>query len=129
MDNRRLAGKIAIVTGSGRGIGRSEALTLAREGAKAVVSDSGPTAEGQGSAAVVADEIRKAGGEAVPISEDLMKAGGAQRIVEAAADTFGGLDIIVNNAGLRAGNPIHKLTEEQWDTVLDSHLKSSFLTR
>jgi NAD(P)-dependent dehydrogenase (short-subunit alcohol dehydrogenase family) len=128
MDNRRLAGKVAIVTGSGRGIGRSEALTLASEGAKVVVSDFGTNAEGQSSAAVVADEIRKAGGEAVPISEDLMKAGGAQRIVEAAADTFGGLDIIVNNAGLRAGNPIHKLTEEQWDTVLDSHLKSSFLT-
>ena len=128
MDNRRLTGKVAIVTGSGRGIGRSEALTLAREGAKVVVSDFGTNAEGQSSAAVVAEEIKKAGGEAFPVSEDLMKPGGAQRIVEAAADTFGGLDIIVNNAGLRAGNPIQKLTEEQWDTVLDSHLKSSFLT-
>ena len=128
MANRRLAGKVAIVTGSGRGIGRSEALTLAREGAKVVVSDFGTNAEGQSSAAVVAEEIKKAGGEAIPVSEDLMKAGGAQRIVEAAADTFGGLDIIVNNAGLRAGNPLPKLTEEQWDTVLDSHLKASFLT-
>ena len=129
MDNRRLAGKVAIVTGSGRGIGRSEALTLAREGAKVVVSDFGTNAEGQ--------ELRRRRRRGNPqggrrgrseSARDLMKAGGAQRIVEAAADTFGGLDIIVNNAGLRAGNPIHKLTEEQWDTVLDSHLKSSFLT-
>jgi 3-oxoacyl-[acyl-carrier protein] reductase len=128
MDDRRLAGKIAIVTGSGRGIGRSEAMTLAREGAKVVVSDFGTNAEGKSSAATVAEEITKAGGEAIASTEDLMKSGGAQRTIEAAADTFGGLDIIVNNAGLRAGNPIHKLTEEQWDTVLDSHLKASFLT-
>ena len=128
MEARRLAGKVAIVTGSGRGIGRSEALTLACEGARVVVSDFGTDSEGKSTAGVVAEEIRKAGGEAFPVSEDLMQPGGAQRIVEAAADTFGGLDIIVNNAGLRAGNPIHKLTEEQWDTVLESHLKSSFLT-
>ena len=127
MDNRRLAGKIAIVTGSGRGIGRSEALVLAREGAKVVVSDFGTDSAGRSMAATVAEEIRQAGGEALPITEDLMKVDGARRTIEAAADTYGGLDIIVNNAGLRGGNPVHKLTEEQWDTVLDSHLKASFL--
>jgi NAD(P)-dependent dehydrogenase (short-subunit alcohol dehydrogenase family) len=128
MDNRRLASKVAIVTGSGRGIGRSEAMTLAREGAKVVVSDFGTNAEGQSSARPSPRRSGKPAGEAVPVSEDLMKPGGPQRIVEAAVDAFGGLDILVNNAGLRAGNPIHKLTEEQWDTVLDSHLKASFLT-
>ena len=128
MDNHRLAGKVAVVTGSGRGIGRSEAMMLAREGAKVVVSDFGTDSEGKSTAAGVADEIRKAGGEALASTEDLMQADGARRTVEAAADTFGGLDIIVNNAGLRGGNPVHKLTEEQWDTVLDSHLKASFLT-
>jgi 3-oxoacyl-[acyl-carrier protein] reductase len=128
MENLRLSGKVAIVTGSGRGIGRSEALMLAREGAKVVVSDFGTDSDGKSTAAVVAEEIRKAGGEALPISEDLMQSEGARRTVEAAADTFGGLDIIVNNAGLRGGNPVQKLTEEQWDSVLGSHLKSSFLT-
>lgn len=128
MDSRRLTGKVAIVTGSGRGIGRSEAMVLAREGAKVVVSDFGNDSEGRSMAANVADEIRKAGGEAHPVTEDLMKAEGARRTIEAAVDTFGGLDIIVNNAGLRGGNPVNKLTEEQWDTVLDSHLKASFLT-
>ena len=127
MDNRRLAGKIAIVTGSGRGIGRSEALVLAREGAKVVVSDFGTDSAGRSMAASVAEEIRQAGGEALPITEDLMKVDGARRTIEAAADTYGGLDIIVNNAGLRGGNPVLKVTEEQWDTVLDSHLKASCL--
>lgn len=127
MENQRLANKVAIVTGGGRGIGRSEAMLLAREGAKVVVSDFGTDSEGRNTAAVVADEIRAAGGQALAVSEDLMKADGVRRTVEAAADTFGGLDIIVNNAGLRGGNPVHKLTEEQWDAVLDSHLKASFL--
>ena len=128
MDKRRLVGQVAVVTGSGRGIGRSEALVLASEGAKVVVSDFGKDGEGRSLAQVVADEIRAAGGESLPVTEDLMTADGARRTVEAARDTFGGLDILVNNAGLRGGNPVHKLTEEQWDTVLDSHLKASFLT-
>src|SRR4029450_12866305 len=101
MNNRRLAGKVAIVTGSGRGIGRREERTLAREGAKAVVSAVGTNSEGKSSAAVVVEEIRVAGGEAVASTEDLMKPGGAQRTIETAADTFGGLDILVTNGRLR----------------------------
>lgn len=128
MNTQRLAGKVAIVTGSGRGIGRIEAMTLAREGAKVVVSDFGTNSEHQSTAEIVAKEIRELGGEAVASGEDLMQAAGAQRTVENAVDSFGGLDILVNNAGLRGGNPIQKLTEEQWDTVLGSHLKASFLT-
>lgn len=127
MAEKRLEGKIAIVTGSGRGIGRCEALTLSREGAAIVVSDFGKDEEGRATAALVADEIRELGGQAVPICEDLMTADGALKTVEAALDHFGGLDILVNNAGVRGGNPVQKLTEEQWDLVLGSHLKASFL--
>jgi 3-oxoacyl-[acyl-carrier protein] reductase len=127
MSAQRLSGKVAIVTGSGRGIGRSEALTLAREGAKLVVSDFGSNSEGKSTAEIVVAEIRELGGEAIAISEDLMRSDGARRTVEAAVAGFGGLDVLVNNAGLRGGNPVHKLTEEQWDLVLGSHLKASFL--
>ncbi len=100
---------------------------LAGEGARVVVSDFGRDSEGQGLAAGVVDEIRTAGGDAVAVTENLAQPDGARRTVEAAMDHFGGLDIIVNNAGMRGGNPVHKLTEEQWDTVLGSHLKASFL--
>ena len=127
MNQIRLEGKVAVVTGSGRGIGRSEAMVLAKEGAKVVVSDFGKDAQGNSLAGLVTDEIRAAGGKAIAVTENLMTAEGAQRTIEAARDSFGGLDIIVNNAGLRGGNPVHKLTEEQWDTVLGSHLKASFL--
>lgn len=127
MDKGRLQGKVAVVTGSGRGIGRSEAMALAREGAMVVVSDFGKDDQGNDLAALVTEEILAEGGKAIAVTENLMTAEGAQRTIEAAKNTFGGLDIIVNNAGLRGGNPIHKLTEEQWDTVLGSHLKASFL--
>jgi NAD(P)-dependent dehydrogenase (short-subunit alcohol dehydrogenase family) len=123
----RLQGKVAVVTGSGRGIGRCEAMALAREGAMVVVSDFGKDEHGRDLAAIVTEEILAAGGKAIAVTENLMTAEGAQRTIEAAKNTFGGLDIIVNNAGLRGGNPIHKLTEEQWDSVLGSHLKASFL--
>jgi 3-oxoacyl-[acyl-carrier protein] reductase len=127
MEPKRLAGKVAIVTGSGRGIGRIEALTLAREGAQVVVSDFGADSEHRSTAETVADEIRALGGEAVASVEDLMQASGAKNAIELAVDNFGGVDIVINNAGLRGGNPIHKLTEEQWDSVLGSHLKASYL--
>jgi 3-oxoacyl-[acyl-carrier protein] reductase len=127
MNKGRLQGKVAVVTGSGRGIGRSEAMALAREGAMVVVSDFGKDDQGNDLAALVTEEILAEGGKAIAVTENLMTAEGAQRTIEAAKNSFGGLDIIVNNAGLRGGNPIHKLTEEQWDTVLGSHLKASFL--
>jgi 3-oxoacyl-[acyl-carrier protein] reductase len=128
MNSGQLAGKIAIVTGGGRGIGRIEALSLAQAGAKLLISDFGSDAGGASTAQNVAAEIRKLGGEAAGSHQDLMAPDGPARVVESALEHFGGVDILINNAGLRGGNPIHKMTEEQWDTVLDSHLKASFLT-
>jgi NAD(P)-dependent dehydrogenase (short-subunit alcohol dehydrogenase family) len=127
MNSMRLDGKVAIVTGAGRGIGRTEAQLLALAGAKLVISDFGMDSSGQPTADAVAREIRALGGEAVSRSDDLMRPPGPARVIEAALEHFGGVDIVVNNAGLRGGNPIHKLSEEQWDNVLDSHLKASFL--
>jgi 3-oxoacyl-[acyl-carrier protein] reductase len=124
---RRLEGKVAVVTGSGRGIGRSEALQLARYGARIIVSDIGVDTEGRRTARSVADEIVANGGEAESVTEDLMVEAGAKRTIEAAVEYFGRVDIVVNNAGLRGGNPVDKLTEEQWDKVIGSHLKASFL--
>ncbi len=125
-DKKRLAGKVAIITGSGRGIGRCEALLMAQQGAKVVVSDIGTDSEGASTAGKVAAEIRAAGGEAVPLTDSVSTMEGARRTVEQAVQSYGRLDILVNNAGLRAGNPIDKLTEEQWDLIADSHLKASF---
>lgn len=122
----RLVGKIAVVTGGGRGIGRAEALCLASEGALIAVSDFGVNEDGSSRAENVVAEIENCGGKAIAIKENLMVAHGAERTVQAAVEAFGGLDIIVNNAGLRGGNPVHKLTEEQWDSVVDSHLKATF---
>jgi len=123
---RRLVGKVALVTGGGRGIGRAEALSLAGEGAFVTVSDFGLNEDGSSRAENVVAEIKKSGGNALAVRENLMTADGAVSTVQAAVEAFGGLDIIVNNAGLRAGNPVHKLTEEQWDSVVDSHLKATF---
>ena len=123
---KRLAGKVAIITGSGRGIGRCEALLMAQQGAKVVVSDIGTNAQGASTAGKVAAEIQAAGGEAVSVTESVSTLDGAQHTVEQALQSYGRLDILVNNAGLRAGNPIDKLTEEQWDLVANSHLKASF---
>lgn len=125
-DKKRLAGKVAIVTGSGRGIGRCEALLMAQQGVKIVVSDIGTDTDGTSTAGKVAEEIRAAGGDAVSSTDNVASLEGAQYTVEAALQSYGRLDLLVNNAGLRAGNPIDKLTEEQWNLVLDSHLKASF---
>jgi 3-oxoacyl-[acyl-carrier protein] reductase len=127
MNPKPLDGKTAIVTGAGRGIGRIEALHLARAGAKLVVSDFGVDSAGTSTADLVAQEIIAFGGEAIASKENLMHRSGPSGITKAAITNFGGVDILVNNAGLRGGNPITKMTEEQWDSVLDSHLKASFL--
>jgi 3-oxoacyl-[acyl-carrier protein] reductase len=123
---KRLTGKVAVITGSGRGIGRCEALLMAQQGAKVIVSDIGTDAEGASTAGKVAAEIRAASGEAVSCADNVATIEGARRTVDTAVQSYGRLDILVNNAGLRAGNPIDKLTEEQWTLVLDSHLKASF---
>src|SRR5215475_7100003 len=117
----KLKGKVALVTGSGRGIGRAIALKLASEGAKVVVNDL-DAAPGE---AVVA-EIKAAGGEAVAVNGSVMDAGFADRFVGAAIDKFGGLDIIVNNAGYTWDATIQKMTDEQFQAMLDVHLVAPF---
>ncbi len=107
---KRLTGKVAIVSGSGRGIGRCEAMLLAQQGAKVVVNDIGKDPDGGRRANKVADEIHAAGGEAVASTDSISTLEGAHRTVETAVKTFGGLDILVNNAGLRSPTAIDELT-------------------
>ncbi len=116
-----LAGKVALVSGSGRGIGRAIALKLARHGAKIVVND---LDEGPGQAVVA--EIKAAGGEAICVNGSVMDEGFADRFVGAAMTTFGGLDIIVNNAGYTWDATIQKMTDEQFQAMLDVHLVAPF---
>lgn len=113
--------KVAIITGSGRGIGRAAALAFAREGARVVVSDIDPDP----AEATVAD-IRSAGGEAVAFAGDVAAPDFAEAIVAKAVDTWGGLHILVNNAGFTWDALIHKMSEAQWDKILDLHLKAPF---
>ncbi|MDP3673843.1 MAG: SDR family NAD(P)-dependent oxidoreductase [Novosphingobium sp.] len=128
MAEGRLEGKVAIVTGAGHGIGRCEAMSLGAEGASVVVSDFGSSADGAKLAELVSQEIVAAGGRAVAATEDLSCEDGARKTVVTAIEAFGGLDILVNNAGMRGGNPVDKLTDQQWDLVLGTHLKATFLT-
>ena len=105
-DKKRLTGKVAIITGSGGGIGRCEALLMAQQGVKIVVSDIGTDTDGTSTAGKVAAEIRAAGGDASSTTENVASLEGAQHTVEVALQSYGRLDLLVNNAGLRAGNPI-----------------------
>jgi NAD(P)-dependent dehydrogenase (short-subunit alcohol dehydrogenase family) len=126
-----LDGKVAIVTGAGRGIGREEALLLASEGAKVVVNDLGGSWEGEGAdtgpAADVAQEILAAGGEAAANTDDVSTAAGAQRLVDQAVETFGSLDILVNNAGILRDGMIFSIDPEVWESVIRVHLMGHFL--
>ncbi len=129
---RRLAGKVAIVTGAGRGIGRCEALLLAQEGALVVVNDvfienRGEPGE-ESVAAQVVDEIRAAGGEAVANTDSVATMEGAERLVSTAIEAFGRLDILVNNAGNVRPADIYHMSENDWDKVVAVHLKGSFAT-
>jgi NAD(P)-dependent dehydrogenase (short-subunit alcohol dehydrogenase family) len=123
-------GKVAIVTGSGRGIGRCEALLLAREGAKVVVNDLGGSGAGEGSdqtpAQQVVDEIKAAGGEAVANYDDCASWTGAETMVQQAIDTFGGLDVLICNAGILRDKMSFNMTEEEFDSVIRVHLKGHF---
>jgi len=117
----KLDSKIAIVSGAGRGIGKAVALKLASEGARVVVND---LDEGPAKETVTA--IEAAGGEAVPCVGSVTGPGFAGRFVQSAVDAYGGLDIIVNNAGYTWDSVIQKMTDEQWDAILDLHLKAPF---
>jgi NAD(P)-dependent dehydrogenase (short-subunit alcohol dehydrogenase family) len=125
-----LKGRVAIVTGSGRGIGREHALALAAEGAKVVVNDAGVGRDGSGGAIGPADEvvalIREAGGEAVASYDSVADFAAAEHIVRTAIDTYGRLDILVNNAGIFRHKLFHEMTEDEWDTVIGVHLKGTF---
>jgi NAD(P)-dependent dehydrogenase (short-subunit alcohol dehydrogenase family) len=127
-----LDGKVAIVTGAGHGIGRGEALELAKEGAKVVVNDLGVAVDGEGSDKRPADEVVEIitgrGGDAIASYDDVGDWSGAENLVNSAIDAFGALDILVNNAGILRDASIVKMTEEQFDSVLRVHLKGTFNT-
>jgi NAD(P)-dependent dehydrogenase (short-subunit alcohol dehydrogenase family) len=125
-----LQGRIAIVTGAGRGIGRAHALELARQGAKVVVNDLGTSGAGEGSgsepAHEVVAEIEALGGEAVANGADVADFEQAEAMVRQAIETFGGLDILVNNAGFVRDRMLVNTSEEEWDAVIRVHLKGHF---
>ncbi|HLG92968.1 MAG TPA: SDR family oxidoreductase [Acidimicrobiales bacterium] len=125
-----LEGKVAVVTGAGRGIGRAEALCLAGEGAKVVVNDLGGDFTGEGRddrpAQQVVDEITAAGGTASANYDDIATWEGGQRVVQQAIDTYGGLDILVNNAGILRDKMSFNMEEADWDAVIKVHLKGHF---
>jgi NAD(P)-dependent dehydrogenase (short-subunit alcohol dehydrogenase family) len=125
-----LDGRVAIVTGAGRGIGREHALLFASEGAKIVVNDLGGANDGSGAdltpAQQVVAEIRDLGGEAIVNGDDVADWQGAQRMVNAAIEAFGDLDILVNNAGILRDRVLVNMTEEEWDAVIAVHLKGHF---
>src|SRR5947208_7880227 len=125
-----LDGRIAIITGAGRGIGREHALLFASEGAKVVINDLGGAADGTGDdrtpAQQVADEIKALGGEAVANADNVADWEGAQRLVNSAVEAFGDLHVLVNNAGILRDRVLVNMTEEEWDAVIHVHLKGHF---
>jgi NAD(P)-dependent dehydrogenase (short-subunit alcohol dehydrogenase family) len=123
-------GRVAIITGAGRGIGREHALLLAHHGAKIVVNDLGGSMDGEGNdrgpAQDVVDEIKAMGGEALANTDDISDWDGAERLVASAVDTFGGLDILINNAGILRDRMLTNMSEAEWDAVIKVHLKGTF---
>ncbi|MCP4722375.1 MAG: SDR family NAD(P)-dependent oxidoreductase, partial [Desulfobacteraceae bacterium] len=118
--------RVAIVTGAGAGIGRAYALDLAKRGAKVVVNDMGKTPHGEWTADGVVDEICSYGGQACASHGSVAKMKEGQQMVEMALDNFGGLDILINNAGILRDRTFIKMTEEEWDEVIGVHLKGAF---
>jgi len=123
-------GKVVVVTGAGGGIGRDIALAMARNGAKVVVNDIGAALDGAGGSAgpaqQVVDEIRAAGGQALPNTDSVADAASAARIVECAVESFGRIDAVVNNAGILRDRFFHKMSVDEWDAVLKVHLYGAY---
>ena len=128
--DRMCEGRVCIVTGAGRGLGREYARLLAAHGAKVVVNDLGGSRDGTGAdagpAQEVVDEIAAAGGDAVANTDDISSWDGAADLVQQAIDTFGRLDVLVNNAGILRDRMIFSMTEQEWDAVIRVHLKGTF---
>jgi NAD(P)-dependent dehydrogenase (short-subunit alcohol dehydrogenase family) len=126
-----LEGRVAIITGAGRGIGREHALLFAAEGAKLVVNDLGGAVDGSGddrtAAEQVVDEIRSFGGQAIANGDDIASAEGAQHLVDAAVAEYGELHALVNNAGILRDKMLVNMSEQDWDSVIHVHLKGHFL--
>ncbi|MGJ6968706.1 SDR family oxidoreductase [Streptosporangium sp. G11] len=131
MSELRFDGRVAVITGAGHGLGRSHALSLAERGAKVVVNDLGGALDGTGAsagpAAEVVELIRKNGGEATASTDNVATPEGAQAIVRTAIDTYGRLDIVVNNAGILRDKSFGKMSVEEFDQVLAVHVRGSFL--
>lgn len=130
MSGGALEGRIAVITGAGRGIGRHYALLFAAEGAKVVVNDLGCEADGTGTdpavAQAVVDEITAAGGTAVANSDDVAEMAGAESVLAQSLDAFGGVDVVVNNAGILRDKMFASMSEDDWDAVIRGHLKTTF---
>src|SRR6202167_3815034 len=124
-------GKVAIVTGAGRGIGRGIALLMAQEGARVVVCDIGASVEGEGTDAEPAQdvvaELKKAGGQAIASTLSVSEPANAEKIVKAAVDAFGRVDILVNNAGILRDRIFHRMSWADWSDVINVHLNGSFI--
>ena len=123
-------GRIVVITGAGRGIGREHALEFASQGARVVVNDLGAEVDGTGSSAgpagEVVDELRGMGGEAVANGDDVSDFEGAALLITTALDTFGGLDVLVNNAGILRDRMLVNMTVDEWDAVIRVHLRGTF---
>jgi len=125
-----LAGKVALITGAGGGIGREFALAMARAGARVVVNDLGTSVQGEGASSAPAEkvvqEIRAAGGQAIANADSVAEWTAANRIVQAALDAYGRIDVVVNNAGILRDRFFFNMAVEEWRAVIDVHLNGSF---